>query len=200
MITAVSVDAAPVPSLHAVSLMGPRLVLREVEPADALAAFQWGSDPGWFEYSLFDPVATLEEEHAFIAGVIETAKAVPRIHYHLAVVRAAGTEMIGLAHLKVDGRHRSGALGYGIRRDLWGCGYGTEAATLLVDFGFGRLGLHRIWATHHPDSVGSGRILQRLGMQHEGRLRDDAFAHGQWRDSIVYSILENEWTPSAIPT
>jgi hypothetical protein len=53
---AVSIGRSSVPSLNPVSLIGPRLVLREVEPADAAAAFEWGSDPEWFKYSLFDPV------------------------------------------------------------------------------------------------------------------------------------------------
>lgn len=56
-----------------------------------------------------------------------------------------------------------------------------------------RLGLHRIWATHHPENVASRRVLDRLGFREEGRRRDDRMIGGQWSDSVVCSLLEDEW-------
>jgi RimJ/RimL family protein N-acetyltransferase len=53
--------------------------------------------------------------------------------------------------------------------------------------------MHRIWATHHPDNIASRKDLDRVGFQEEGRLRDDRFVDGAWHDSVVCSILENEW-------
>ncbi len=49
--------------------------------------------------------------------------------------------MVGLVNLRITSRlHRTAKLGFGIRRDLWGRGFGSEAAYLLVDFGFRNLG------------------------------------------------------------
>jgi hypothetical protein len=50
------------------------------------------------------------------------------------------------------GRNRSGELGYAIRREDWGNGYATEAASLMLDFGFRTLRLHRIQAACGPDN------------------------------------------------
>jgi len=94
-------------------------------------------------------------------------------------------------------KHRCAELGFGIRRDLWGQGLATEAARLIVDFGFQALGLHRVTAGHHPDNRASARVLHRLGMTREGRLRESLLAYGRWRDSIIYSVLEHEWTSEA---
>jgi RimJ/RimL family protein N-acetyltransferase len=54
--------------------------------------------------------------------------------------------------------------------------------------------LHRVFAYHHPDNLASQRVLEKLGMQREGRLRENLLAHGTWRDSVVWAILDREWT------
>lgn len=118
----------------------------------------------------------------------------PRRSYHLAVTVAATAEMVGLVDLRItSARHRSAELGFGLRKEARGQGLATEAAQLVVDFGFRVLGLHRITAGHHPDNLASGRLLERLGLQREGRLRENLLSQGVWRDSIVYSVLDHEW-------
>jgi [ribosomal protein S5]-alanine N-acetyltransferase len=122
----------------------------------------------------------------------------PRVQYQLGIVWHETDELVGSARLGISSpTHRSGDIGYGVRRDLWGRGIATEAAALLLGFGFGPLGLHRIFAVHHPDNVASGRVLQKLGMRFEGRHRDHMYAHGTWRDSLAYAILEDEWMHDA---
>jgi RimJ/RimL family protein N-acetyltransferase len=36
-------------------------------------------------------------------------------------------------------------------------------------------------------------IVRRLGMTYEGRIRDHVYTNGRWRDSLLYSVLVNEW-------
>jgi RimJ/RimL family protein N-acetyltransferase len=69
----------------------------------------------------------------------------------------------------------------------------------LIDFGFQELKLHRISAAMGPDNATSVAIVRRLGMTYEGRIRDHVYTNGQWRDSLLYSILADEWT-AAKPT
>jgi ribosomal-protein-alanine N-acetyltransferase len=79
-----------------------------------------------------------------------------------------------------------------LRRDYWGNGFGTEAAQAIVDFGFDVLGLHRIWATASPENLGSIRVLEKIGMIQEGILRQNLLVRGNWRDSVLFSILEGD--------
>ncbi|MGH3903793.1 MAG: GNAT family N-acetyltransferase [Pseudonocardiaceae bacterium] len=44
-----------------------------------------------------------------------------------------------------------------------------------------------------PDNAASIAIAQRLGMTYEGRIRDHVHTNGQWRDSLLYSVLTDEW-------
>ncbi|MFF4050393.1 GNAT family N-acetyltransferase [Streptomyces chartreusis] len=55
------------------------------------------------------------------------------------------------------------------------------------------MGLHRIFATCDPRNLGSARVLTKLGMTYEGRLRHTAWIRDGWRDSLTFSILEEEW-------
>jgi RimJ/RimL family protein N-acetyltransferase len=183
------------PDLHPVTLIGDRVILREVHPEqDSAAAFVFGSDPKFFRYLPHEPVTTQEEERTFLSRVSDAARARPRREYHLGILSKETDEFIGMTRLTISApSHRGGDIGYGIRPDQWGQGLATEAASVIVGFGFDQLGLHRISAVHHPENLASGRVLQKVGMRREGRLRENLLAHGAWRDSIAYAILDREW-------
>ena len=76
-----------------------------------------------------------------------------------------------------------------ISRDRAGSGYATEAAAAVLRFGFDTLGLHRIWATCRPENLGSSRVLEKIGMQREGHLRDHVMVRGAWQDSLLYAAI-----------
>jgi ribosomal-protein-alanine N-acetyltransferase len=182
------------PDLHPVAITGSRVRLREVGPEDAVATMAWAADPEFFRYLAFEPVFDQAAEEEFLRGVQAQSRARPRIQYHLGVVWLATDELVGMARLGItSAEHREGDIGYGVRPDRAGQGIATEAAGLLLDLGFETLSLHRIFAYHHPDNRASERVMQKLGMQREGRLRENMFEHGAWRDSVVHSVLEHEW-------
>lgn len=135
-----------------------------------------------------------DEQAERLAQDIARAQSDPRPDYYLAIAddsdRLIGFVRIGL------GRDRSGELGFALRRKDWGKGYATEAASLMLTFGFSTLNLHRIQAACGPDNRRSQRLLARLGFTPEGRMRDHVFTNGAWRDSLLYSILEHEWRNS----
>jgi [ribosomal protein S5]-alanine N-acetyltransferase len=79
--------------------------------------------------------------------------------------------------------------------DYWGKGLATAAARQLVQLGFDEHDLHRIFATCDPRNIASAAVLQRLGMQYEGRMRETTLIRDGWRDSDLYSVLVDEWMP-----
>jgi ribosomal-protein-alanine N-acetyltransferase len=192
----VSVDDADrwaLTSVCPVELKGRGVALRELRESDAESLAQVFGDPEVVRY-LWIPVQTLDSERAFVMTAADEARRVLRREYHLAITTGARDEVVGSCHLGVESvERRSAILGYGIRRDLWGRGIGTEVVRLLVRFGFETLHLHRIWATHHPDNPASGRVLAKAGFVPGGRTRDDLRVEGEWRDSLVYVLLEDEW-------
>lgn len=113
----------------------------------------------------------------------------------LAVADAKSSELIGTARLAL-GEHQSGQIGFALRTDQWGQGKGTDTVRLLQHLGFRELGLHRIWGARSPVNEASARTMLTAGMVEEGTIRGHLFIRGGWRDSVVHSILSDEYRPS----
>jgi RimJ/RimL family protein N-acetyltransferase len=179
-----------------IRLIGRRLVLRELTVEDWPDVHAYSARPEVARYQPWEP-NTPAESRAFVEHVLAAAQAAPRTEYHLAITLADGGRLIGTGALWVRSiDHGQGELGYFLHPDHWDRGYATEAARLLLNFGFGTLDLHRIFATCDPRNVASARVLEKIGMTYEGRLRETTRLRGGWRDSAVYGILAQEWGPS----
>jgi RimJ/RimL family protein N-acetyltransferase len=110
-----------------------------------------------------------------------------------ALVRKADQNFIGMIGLHVREDHKRGEVGYWIGLPYWNQGYATEAAQRIVDFGFGQIGLNRIHAQHFASNPASGRVMQKIGMKHEGVLRQHFIRFDETRDAVCYGILRDEW-------
>ena len=89
-------------------------------------------------------------------------------------------------------RGRRGEIAYDLARAWWGRGVMDEIMPLLFDFGYRRLGLHRLEAMVTPGNDRSCRLLERHGFQCEGLLRDYGYWRGRFWDQLVYGRLADE--------
>ncbi len=101
--------------------------------------------------------------------------------------------LIGAISLSVEPKHERAELGYWLGVPYWGHGYCTEAARALVDYGFGEMGLRRIYARHFGSNPASGRVMQKVGMLLEGVLREHALKWGRVEDDVYYGLLRSDW-------
>jgi len=170
-----------------------RLYLREFEEGDVPALHAIEADPEAVKYVSYGP-STEQVCRRDLAFHIEHQTAQSRIFYHLAVCLQKELQMIGWCGVKISrGNEQEAELGYALQRQHWGQGYITEAASALLAYGFIQLRLHRIFATCDPRNIGSARVLEKIGMQREGHLRQHKLSKGVWRDSLIYAVLEHEW-------
>ena len=170
-----------------------RLILRDLEEADWEAVHSYASDPEVVRYMAWGP-NTEEETKNFIQRAIAYQTEQPRKNYTLAIVIRSEDILIGCCGIHVSNPdNRGGWIGYSFNRNFWGQGYATETAKALLKFGFSQLNLHRIFATCDPANIASVRVLEKIGMQREGHLREHKWAKGKWRDSLLYAILDYEW-------
>jgi ribosomal-protein-serine acetyltransferase len=117
--------------------------------------------------------------------------------FNFAIVDAAG-RICGMTGLhEVREADRRAELGYWLAADHQGAGLMTAAVRVLVAYGFGELGLHRIAIHVAPDNARSRAIPERLGFVHEGRLREHQRFGDRWVDSEVYGMLAADWPPGA---
>jgi ribosomal-protein-alanine N-acetyltransferase len=136
------------------------------------------------------PAAVQEFVQMFLARQQEQ----PRTKFQLAVILKSSDELIGNCGIRMEsaGAHE-GDIGYELSPPHWSKGYATEAAVAIVHFGFSELHLHRIWAWCNAANAGSARVLEKIGMRLEGRLRDKEYFKGRWWDTLLYAVLEDEW-------
>jgi ribosomal-protein-alanine N-acetyltransferase len=177
--------------VHPVTITGTHVHLREFRADDLNDSMAVVGDSE-VTHSLSFDVRSEDEQLARLADDITRAGRDPRPDYYLAIANQ-DDQLIGFVRIGL-GRDRSGELGYAVRRADWGKGYATEATTLMLNFGFRELELHRIQAACGPENRASQRLLARLNFTPEGRIRDHVFTNGAWRDSLLYSILDHEWT------
>ena len=110
-----------------------------------------------------------------------------------AITLKAGGELIGAVGLILDLDHERAELGYWIGKPYWGHGYCTEAVRVVLRYGFMAFRLNRVHASHFQHNPASGRVMQKLGMKYEGRLRQHVKKWGQFVDNELYSILRSEF-------
>ncbi|MDZ8104634.1 MAG: GNAT family protein [Nostoc sp. DedQUE12a] len=170
-----------------------RLVLRDFVESDWPAVHQYASDREVVRYLTFGPNSE-EDTKNFLQREILLQKQELRQHFALAVTLKSQKQLIGICRIStLDTVNKTGSIGYCFTKQFWGQGYATEAVREIISFGFQELGLHRIFATCHPANIASVRVMQKNGMQQEGYLRQHHWIKGEWRDSWLYAILEDEW-------
>jgi RimJ/RimL family protein N-acetyltransferase len=162
-----------------------RLVLRPFQPdADLDDAFAYMSDPEVVRY-LYWEVRTRDQVRAFLAE---------RGSHVLAIEWPSEGRVIGEVILRrVSEEHRQGEVGYVLNRAYQGKGLASEATLAMLRHGFEDLGLHRIIARLDARNKPSAALLERIGMRLEAHYLHDELFKGEWSDSLVYAMLEDEW-------
>jgi RimJ/RimL family protein N-acetyltransferase len=115
-----------------------------------------------------------------------------------AICEASSDALCGAVGLHIDRDHERAELGFWIGVPYWGQGYCTEAARAVLAYGFEVLKLHRIFAQHFRGNAASGRVLQKIGMQHEGIMRGHILKWGEFMDVEQYGSVAGEQVKSQL--
>ncbi|MFE0176613.1 GNAT family N-acetyltransferase [Streptomyces sp. NPDC059002] len=142
-------------------LRSERLVLSpyaEADEADFVALFQDDAVGRWFG----DGMQTAAEDRALFHRIFSYVYAEDR--FPVWAVRHEG-RYVGHAEVKpspeswLDGHE----IVYGLARESWGLGLGTELVRLLTSYGHETLGLAEVHATVDSENAASLTVLKRLG-------------------------------------
>ena len=171
-----------------------RLTLRDFEKEDWRQVQNYASDPEVVRYMGFGP-NTKEESRNFVEKALAQQEENPRKNFSLAIVLKTKDTLLGGCGIYVTNPDiREGYIGYVLNRNFWRHGYATETAKGLLQFGFNQLKLHRIFATCDAENLASAHVLEKIGMQGEAHFRENCSVKGRWRDSLLFAILDHEWS------
>jgi RimJ/RimL family protein N-acetyltransferase len=134
---------------------------------------------------------TDEDARKFLIESAENFRAGRSLSF--AICRQPDGELCGGAGLAISETHQRAELGYWIGVPFWRRGYATEAARAVLQFGFANLGLHRIHAHYFAENTASGRVLEKIGMRPEGRLRNHFQKWNRFIDVENCGILAEEF-------
>ena len=102
-------------------------------------------------------------------------------------------ELIGEIGLHLDRGTDEAQFGYWVAEPFWGKGIATEAVSAILKFCFTELELKRIYATHYPENIASGKVMQNNKMMNEGELKDHYKVGATFRSVVLYSMLSDDY-------
>ncbi len=147
----------------------PRLLLRGPRLSDAGAIFTgYAADPEVTRHLSWPRHERLEQTRSFLQTILERRRQDPE-RWPWVLVRREDKALLGMVELRRRGTR--GEVGYVLRRRDWGRGYMTEALQAVLQWGFASPDLWRVQAQCHPANRASARVLEKVGMRREGRLR-----------------------------
>jgi len=166
-----------------------RLRLRLPVPEDAAGVAAYASDPDVCRYVSWPRHHSLADAERFLTyaiGAVENGA-----EHNWVIVDRATSAVAGTIGLRVQGHRRE--LGYVLGRRWWGQGMATEAAEAVVAWALAQADVLRVWAVCDVDNAASARVLEKIGMQREGRLGRWAVmpnAGGVARDCWCYARVK----------
>ena len=170
-----------------------KICLREFGKKDWADVHKYASQEIVCQYQPWGP-NSVSESQDYIQEVLKEAAKNPRTRFAFAIIYKKEERLIGAVELHIgDTVNKNAEIGYVVHPDYWEKGIATDAATLIIKFGFEQLKLHRIYATCDPRNTASAKVLEKVGMTKEGRMRENLLLRDGWRDSLLYSVLEQEW-------
>jgi len=99
---------------------------------------------------------------------------------------------VGLSDVKANDHNASFGIDIG-EKECWGKGYGTEAARLILKYGFEQLNLHRIYSEVWSFNERSLRMHLKVGFKEEGRQREAVYKNGTYHGIVMFGMLKDEW-------
>lgn len=165
-----------------------RLFLSEMTLADTEILFGYWSDDLVTRYMNIEPFQSLQpvEEMIRMLRQLEMEGKALRC---VIILQATG-EIIGTCGFNyIDHENQRAEIAYDLGTRFWKRGYATEAVQALMEWGIESFKLHRMEAKVDPRNEASISLLEKLGFQEEGLLRDYEKIGTEYQDLKLFSWL-----------
>lgn len=166
-----------------------KLLLRQFIESDLQNVFKGLSHPGIIKYYGVS-YRTLEESKAQMQFFADLEKNETGIWW--AVCSPDNKIFYGAGGLNnVSKEHHKAEIGFWLLTDFWGQGIMTAAMPLICNYGFEKLGLHRIEGLVESDNINCKKAMAKLDFQYEGTMRDCEIKNGQFISLDIYAKIKD---------
>lgn len=172
-------------------LEGANIYFKSLNTNDAEEIHKYASDEDVSRFIGWRLMHNLNETREFIEVMLNRE---PKgTHLYASIVLKSTQAIIGTAMIfNFDEEAKHAEIGYVFHRDHWSKGYGTESVTLMNNFAFESLNLHKLHARVVDANIGSIRVLEKNGFELEGRLKDYCFIEGKYYDELLFGKFQSK--------
>ncbi len=171
----------------------PRLRLRALSSGDAAAVHAYAFDPEAARFMPWRP----DSSKPFAEGLINVITKPQFLNW--AITLPPADQAVGMVFLhSFSKQHRKAEIAFNLAKAHWNRGLATEAAGAVVHFAFHELGLNRIEAICMPENSASRRVLEKLGMSCEGRMRQFHHRYDGFHDMDLFALLASPRSAQAV--
>ncbi|MGN1123442.1 MAG: GNAT family N-acetyltransferase, partial [Eubacterium sp.] len=170
-----------------------RLILRQIREEDYIDMYRYTVKEEVARYVTWSVHQSIEDTKAVCKMWADEYKNGNK--YHWAIVY--DNRVIGNIEI-VKIVDTTGFLGWQIDSEYWNKGIMTEAATAVRDYMFSQIGIEALEAEYMKENIGSGRVMQKIGMKEIPILESLSYQIRQKAEIdgipiICYKLTKEEW-------
>lgn len=167
-----------------------RLLLRQFVASDIENVFKGLSHPDIIKYYgvSYQTLEATKEQMDFFADLEKEGTGI-----WWAICSLDNQNFYGAGGLNnLNKEHKKAEIGFWLLTDFWGQGIMNEAMPLLCDYGFDKLGLHRIEGIVETKNINCKKAMAKLNFDLEGTMRDCEIKNGKFISLDIYAKLNNK--------
>ena len=177
-----------------IKLQTKRLFITPVSLADLEKIHELHSLPETDKFNTLGIPEKLSQTEEVVKGWITKNNDQENKYFTFKIELAECRSFVGLIALNLGlSKFKNAEVWYKLHSDFWNKGYATESLNKILEFGFGKLNLHRIEAGCAVQNLGSIRVLEKVGMIREGRKRKVLPLKDGWSDNFHYAMLSTDY-------
>lgn len=166
--------------------------LRAIEEGDLKKLLEWRNQPNYRQFFREYRELSMENQRRWFES-----KVLADEHTRMfSIVDLETGDLIGACGLcYIDWINRSADFSIYVGKDSLYIddNYAVDAAGLMIEYGFGEMNLHRLWAEIYEPDEKKKVMFQKLGFVHEATHKSTHWTGGRWVDSWYYRLLSEAY-------
>ena len=144
-----------------------RLILRKLTIEDAAFMVRLLNDPSFIQNIGDKGVRTVADAERWLRDSHLASYQKHGFGHYRVELKSTG-DVIGMCGLIKREALGEIDVGFALLPEYWSCGYASEAAAAVMDYGRHELAIERIVGFVSPHNIGSKKVLEKLGLRFSG--------------------------------